>query len=596
MNKQEENKRNDFTTFKRLMQQALPFKKLFISALLAGVLLAIVAPIRPFLIQKIIDDYIIHYNKIGLRNLSLLLIVILFTESLLRYLFNFATAWLGQSVIKDIRVKVFKHIQSLKPQFFDKTPIGTATTRTISDVEAINNTFSQGIIAIITDVLTLIFVIVFMLVINWKIALISLSTFPLLIIATYIFKEKVRAAFHIVREKVSQMNAFLQERITGMRIIQLFNVEKKEYQKFEKINKAHRNANLRSVWYYSIFFPVVEIILALAIGLMVWFGANEVLNEKATLGIFTSFLLYLNMAFRPLRMLADKFNTLQMGIVASERVFKILDLDEMISNNGTIKNIEIDGDLRFQHVWFAYNEENYVLKDISFEINKGETIAFVGATGSGKTSIINLLNRFYNINKGEIFLDNKHIEDYDLTFLRSRISVVLQDVFLFSGSIAENISINNNSISEEKIIEAAKIIGADLFIESLPGSYDYNVMERGATLSVGQRQLISFIRALVYDPDILILDEATSSVDTESEQLIQHAIDKLINGRTAIIIAHRLSTIKKADKIIVLDKGEIKEIGNHQSLLKIQGGYYRTLYEMQFKEEKNALDDKLSDN
>lgn len=571
------------STFKRLMMQALPYKKLFLGALLIGILLAVLTPLRPLLIKITIDRYIINYDRHGLMIMLFLMLGTLVLETFFRYIFSYSTSILGQSIIKDLRLKVFKHLQSLKLQYFDKTPIGTTVTRTISDVEAINNTFSEGIVAIISDIMTLIAVVVFMFLISWKVTLICLTTFPLLIFATYIFKEKIKVAFQLVREKISQMNSFLQEHITGMRIIQIFNAEQREMDKFEKINNDHKIANLKSVMYYSVFFPVVEIILAIALGLMLWSAANEIMRENLEVGSITAYLLWLNMAFRPLRMLADKFNTLQMGIVASERVFKVLDTQDHIQDSGTIKDIEIEGNVAFKEVWFAYNAEDYVLKNISFEAKPGETIALVGATGSGKTSTINILNRFYEINRGHILVDDIDIKDFDLDFLRSKIGVVLQDVFLFSGTVFDNITLNNPNISLEDVQDAAKLVGAHQFIMSLPGNYYYTVKERGATLSVGQRQLIAFIRALVYDPSILILDEATSSVDTESELLIQRAIEKLVEGRTSIIIAHRLSTIKHADKIIVLDKGEVKETGNHKTLLKIENGFYKHLHDMQFQ-------------
>lgn len=573
----------DYQTLKRLLKQAAPHKKLFWGSLAMGILVSAITPIRPMLMQKMIDDYIIHFDFVGLKNMTILLIVLLIVETFLRYALAYVTSWLGQSVIKDIRMQIFRHIQNLKMRFFDKTPVGTSTTRVINDVEAINSTFSEGIISIITDVLTLIFVIGAMLWLNWKIALISLSTFPLLLIATYIFKEKVKYSFRIIREKVSQMNAFVQERITGMRIIQVFNAEERERQKFEKINYEHLDANLKSVWYYSVFFPVVEIILALAIAFMVWSASTEAIKEQASIGIFTSFLLLLNMAFRPLRMLADKFNTLQMGVVSSERVFRILDLKDTTESYGTIKPDRLKGEIEFEDVWFAYNEDDYVLKGISFNVKPGEMLAIIGSTGSGKTTITNLLNKSYEINKGKIKIDGVSIDEYDLFALRDRIAIVLQDVFLFSGTVYENITLHNEKITLEKVIEAAKDVGAHDFIMKLPGGYDYEVMERGATLSVGQRQLIAFIRALVYDPDILILDEATSSVDRESEILIQQATEKLVSGRTSLVIAHRLSTIQKADKILVMENGEIKEMGSHESLIADEEGHYKKLYELQFK-------------
>lgn len=573
----------DYQTLKRLLKQAAPHKKLFWGSLAMGILVSAITPIRPMLMQKMIDDYIIRFDFVGLKNMTILLIVLLIVETFLRYALAYVTSWLGQSVIKDIRMQIFRHIQNLKMRFFDKTPVGTSTTRVINDVEAINSTFSEGIISIITDVLTLIFVIGAMLWLNWKIALISLSTFPLLLIATYIFKEKVKYSFRIIREKVSQMNAFVQERITGMRIIQVFNAEERERQKFEKINYEHLDANLKSVWYYSVFFPVVEIILALAIAFMVWSASTEAIKEQASIGIFTSFLLLLNMAFRPLRMLADKFNTLQMGVVSSERVFRILDLKDTTESYGSIKPDRLKGEIEFEDVWFAYNEDDYVLKGISFNVKPGEMLAIIGSTGSGKTTITNLLNKSYEINKGKIKIDGVSIDEYDLFALRDRIAIVLQDVFLFSGTVYENITLHNEKITLEKVIEAAKDVGAHDFIMKLPGGYDYEVMERGATLSVGQRQLIAFIRALVYDPDILILDEATSSVDRESEILIQQATEKLVSGRTSLVIAHRLSTIQKADKILVMENGEIKEMGSHESLIADEEGHYKKLYELQFK-------------
>jgi ATP-binding cassette subfamily B protein len=420
--------------------------------------------------------------------------------------------------------------------------------------------------------------------INLKLALVCLVTFPFIIWATYIFKEAVKESFDEVREKVGQMNAFVQEHITGMRIIQIFNAQQRELNRFEAINKDHRDANLRSVWYFSIFFPVVEVILSVAIAIMLWYGAKLVMKpgSEVEVGIFISFYQYLNLAFRPLRMLADKFNTLQMGVVASERVFRILDTDEFIEDKGTYIPQKVKGDIRFENVWFAYNDEDWVLKGLSFDVKAGETLAIVGATGSGKTSTINILNRFYEIQKGEIYLDDISVKNYQLDALRSSIGTVLQDVFLFSGTVMENITLKNPEITRTQVIEASILVGAHDFIMELPGNYDYNVMERGATLSVGQRQLISFIRALVYDPSVLILDEATSSVDTESEQLIQQAIDKLVAGRTSIVIAHRLSTIQKADKIMVLDRGNLVEIGSHETLMKKEVGYYRKLNEMQF--------------
>ena len=588
MTSNKQKKDTDWNTLKRILKLALPFKSLFYLSFALGILVSIVTPLRPYLIQITVDKNIIQQNGKGLEFMAFILLLSLIVEFLVKYLFGLYSTKLGQTIMLDLRTKLFNHVQTMRLQFFDKTPVGIITTRTINDIEAINNIFSEGIINIVADVLTLIIVIGFMLFINWKLALVCLTTFPIIIYATYVFKEKVRLSFNDVREKVAQLNAFVQEHISGMRIVQIFNAQEKEYKKFEKLNHEHFVANDKSVLYYSVFFPTVEVILALAISLLVWYGATQVMNNVATVGIFTSFILYLNMAFRPLRMLADKFNTLQMGIIASERVFKLIDTKDKIEDNGKLAPKKINGNIEFKHVWFAYNHDNFVLKDISFQVEAGKTLAIVGATGSGKSSTINILNRFYEINKGEILIDNINAKDYSLTALRSYIGTVLQDVFLFSGSIYENISLKNPNITKVQVIEASKLVGAHNFIMELPNNYDYNVMERGATLSVGQRQLIAFIRVLVYDPQILILDEATSSVDTESEILIQNAIQKLVSGRTSIVIAHRLSTVQNADKIMVLDKGEIKEIGTHNELIQLENGYYKRLHEMQFQSAEFA--------
>ena len=581
-------KGNDWQTLKRVIKLAMPFKNLFFLSLGLGILVSFVTPLRPYIIQLTVDNNIIKQNGKGLEVMGLILLLSLILEFLVKYLFGLHSTKLGQTIMLDLRTKLFNHVQTMRLKFFDKTPVGIITTRTINDIEAINNIFSEGLITIVADVLTLVFVITFMVYINWKLALVCLTTFPIVLIATYIFKEKVRVSFNDVRDKVAQLNSFVQEHISGMRIVQIFNAQEREFQKFDQLNHEHYVANDKSVLYYSIFFPVVEVILALAISLLIWYGANQVMNGFATVGIFTSFILYLNLAFRPLRMLADKFNTLQMGIIASERVFKLLDTNDKIEDNGKWAPTAIKGDIEFQHIWFAYNNEEFVLKDISFKVNAGETLAIVGATGSGKSSTINILNRFYEINKGVILLDGVDTKEYKLNNLRSYIGTVLQDVFLFSGSVMDNITLKNPAITEAQVVEASKLVGAHDFIMELPNGYQHNVMERGSTLSVGQRQLISFIRALVYNPQILILDEATSSVDTESENLIQHAIETLVKGRTSIVIAHRLSTIQNADKIMVLEQGEIKEIGTHDELLKKEDGYYKRLYEMQFQTERVA--------
>ncbi len=574
----------DYQLFSRVIALAKPYKGIFATAGILAVVLAPLSTLRPYLIKVMVDDYIFNYDIEGMTRIAVLIGILLLLNVILQYAFIYSTSWLGQSVIKDLRVSVFNHITSLKLKYFDKTPIGTSTTRTINDIETINTVFSQGVITILADLLTLFAVLAIMFYTSWKLTLVCLVTMPFLIIATYIFKEKVKASYQVVRTQISKMNAYLQERITGMRIVQIFNQEQSEMEKFKVINQAYTQANLNAILYYAVFFPVVEIISAAALGLMVWYGAKGVIGGDVTLGALIAFPIFLSMLFRPMRMLADKFNTLQMGLVAADRVFGVLDNDQQIENKGTIQPTNLKGNLAFEKVDFAYIAEEYVLKNLSFSVNAGETLAIVGSTGSGKTTIINILNRFYEINSGEILIDGVNIKDYELLALRQRTAVVLQDVFLFSGSVLENITLRDNSISREQVIEAAKMIGAHEFIMKLPDGYDYEVMERGATLSMGQRQLISFVRALVFDPDILILDEATSSIDPETESVIQHAIETLIEKRTSIIIAHRLSTIRHATNIMVLDKGQIKELGPHEELLKLEDGHYKELYDMQFVE------------
>ncbi|MBW8686574.1 ABC transporter ATP-binding protein [Chitinophaga rhizophila] len=573
----------DISLLRRIFTFAVPYRRSFYLSMFLTVLLAVISPMRPYLIQLTVDKYIAGQLMQMLIFITMVQVVLLLLETVMRFYFSYLTNWLGQSVVKDLRVAVYRKIVRLNLGFFDKTPIGTLTTRTINDIEAINDVFSEGLISIIADMLMIIAILAVMFVEDWRLTLISLSPFPILIIATYIFKESVNKSFHRVRNAVSSLNAFVQEHLTGVVIVQAFTGEKREYARFKQINKEHRTANIDAIFAYSVFFPVVEIILAISLGLMVWWGANKVLNYEVTQGVMIAFIMYLNMLFRPLRMLADKFNTLQMGMVASERVFRIMDSDDYIPDTGTKEAAAMQGAITFDHVYFAYKEDKYVLKDIDFSARPGETIAIVGHTGSGKTTIISILNRLYEIQKGRILIDGTDIRDFTLAALRSKIGVVLQDVFLFAGSVYENITLRNPAITRDEVEQAAKLIGLHDFIQQLPGGYDYQVMERGSTLSLGQRQLISFVRALLYDPSILILDEATSSVDTESEMLIQQAIDKLISDRTSIIIAHRLSTVSKASKIIVLDKGEIREMGTHEELLKL-GGFYHKLHSMQFKQ------------
>lgn len=590
----------DFGLLHRVLSFASPYKRKFYISIILAIVLAFFSPLRPYLIQLTINDYIktgvgaSEPGKLRIEELIIWITVIqiglLLVESALRFYFSFLTAWLGQTVVKDLRVTVYRKVLGLNLSQFDKTPIGTLTTRTINDIEAINDIFAEGLIPIIADLLSIICILGYMFAIDWRLTLISLAPFPILIIATWIFKESVNKSFIRVRNAVASLNAFVQEHITGMQIVQAFAAEQKEAGKFRAINKEHRNANINAIFAYSVFFPVVEIVLAVGTALMVWWGATHAFNmqnEQASdlIGTIVSFYLCLNLLFRPLRVIADKFNVLQMGMVASERVFKVLDNDDYIQNEGSFAPPAIRGKIEFDKVWFAYTENRFVLKDISFTAQPGETIAIVGHTGSGKTSIISLLNRLYHIQKGSIKIDDVPIEEFKLAALRKDIGVVLQDVFLFSGSVLDNITLRNPNISRERVIEAAKLIDVHDFIMQLPGNYDYNVMERGSTLSLGQRQLIAFIRALLYNPSILILDEATSSIDTESELLIQKAIDTLIKGRTSVVIAHRLSTIRKANKIIVLDKGEIKESGTHEELLEL-GGFYAGLHFGQFEKAK----------
>ena len=574
----------DFKLFKRVFEYIKPYNKTFYITFFLVVLLAILAPLRPYFIQLMIDEKVKAADVDGVLNITLLLIGIMVVEAIIQFYQTYLANWLGQTIIKDIRVQLFKHVLSFKLKYFDRNAIGTLVTRTVSDIETISNIFAQGIILIFGDILKLIAVVAFMFYTDWLLTLISLIPIPILIFATSIFKKVIKKAFQDVRTQVSRLNAFVQERVTGMKIIQIFNRERVESEKFESMNKKHRDAHITTVWAYSIFFPVVEMLSASSLGLLVWWGTKSVLQGYTTLGDLVAFILYIYMLYRPIRQLADRFNTLQLGMVSSERVFKVLDTVSTIEDQGDFKKDKLDGNIEFKNVSFAYVDEEYVLKDISFSAKQGETIAFVGATGSGKTSTINLLGRFYEFQSGKIEIDGVDIKEYNLENLRSKMAVVLQDVFLFSDTIHNNITLNSDHISEEEVIKASKKVGAHDFISKLPGAYHYNVKERGGMLSVGQRQLISFIRAYVHQPSILILDEATSSIDTESEILIQKATDILTEGRTSIVIAHRLSTIQKADKIIVLEAGKIIEQGTHQELL-AHDGHYKKLFELQFKEE-----------
>ena len=572
----------DLKILKRLLVFCRPYMKVFYILVILTLSLSVLQPIRPYITQIIIDDYVTVNDLIGLKKMILLLFFLLILNAIVMYFHTYLSGWLGQNIIKDIRIKLFSHIQKFRLRFFDKTPIGRIVTRNVSDIETIADIFGQGIAAIIGDILQLVGIVFLMFYINWKLTLISLAALPFLFLTTYIFKEKVKVSFNDVRNAVANLNSFVQEHIVGMNIVQIFGNEEKEYKKFKKINNTHLQSNLKAVLYYSIYFPVMELFTSIGLGLLIWFGSNQLFAGEVTLGVLIAFIMYLQLFFRPIRAIADRFNTLQMGVVSSKRIFDLLDRNENIKSNEKIKDIDIDGEVEFKNIWFAYNDDDYVLKDISFKIKKGESVGFVGSTGSGKTSIINLINRFYDFQKGSILVDNKNIEDYNILSLRDNLGLVSQDVFLFSDTILNNLTLYNDSISEEQVWSAVKKVGAESFINKLPNKLLFDVKERGVSLSVGQRQLISCIRIMLYAPKIILLDEATSSVDSESEVMIQRAVSEILKNRTSIVVAHRLSTIKEVDKIIVIDSGEIKEMGTHDNLLKLRG-YYKKLYEMQYK-------------
>ena len=572
----------DLKILKRLLVFCRPYMKVFYILIILTLSLSVLQPIRPYITQIIIDDYVTVNDLIGLKKMILLLFFLLILNAIVMYFHTYLSGWLGQNIIKDIRIKLFSHIQKFRLRFFDKTPIGRIVTRNVSDIETIADIFGQGIAAIIGDILQLVGIVFLMFYINWKLTLISLAALPFLFLTTYIFKEKVKVSFNDVRNAVANLNSFVQEHIVGMNIVQIFGNEEKEYKKFKKINNTHLQSNLKAVLYYSIYFPVMELFTSIGLGLLIWFGSNQLFAGEVTLGVLIAFIMYLQLFFRPIRAIADRFNTLQMGVVSSKRIFDLLDRNENIKSNEKIKDIDIDGEVEFKNIWFAYNDDDYVLKDISFKIKKGESVGFVGSTGSGKTSIINLINRFYDFQKGSILVDNKNIEDYNIISLRDNLGLVSQDVFLFSDTILNNLTLYNDSISEEQVWSAVKKVGAESFINKLPNKLFFDVKERGVSLSVGQRQLISCIRIMLYDPKIILLDEATSSVDSESEVMIQRAVSEILKNRTSIVVAHRLSTIKEVDKIIVIESGEIKEMGTHDKLLKLRG-YYKKLYEMQYR-------------
>ncbi len=572
----------DIKILSRLFIFCKPFITTFYLLIFLTLLLSVLGPIRPYLTQIIIDDYVVLNDLEGLKGMIFLLFFLLILNAIIMYFHTYLSGWLGQNIIKNIRVKLFSHMQSFKLKFFDKTPIGRVVTRNVSDIETIADIFGQGVAAIIGDILLLFGIVFLMFLLNWKLTLISLSTLPLLLLTTYVFKEKVKVSFNEVRDAVANLNSYVQEHIVGMKVVQIFGNEKKEYQKFIEVNDTHLKANLKAVLYYSIYFPVMELFTSIGLGLLIWYGSGELFSEQVSIGVLIAFIMYLQLFFRPIRSIADRFNTIQMGVVSSTRIFKLLDSYDTIKSNEKIITNDIFGSVEFKNVWFAYNDDDYVLKNINFKIEAGESIAFVGSTGSGKSSIINLLNRFYEFNKGKILIDDEDIRDYNISYLRENIGYVSQDVFLFSDTIANNITLFNDSISEDKIWDAIKSVGAENFINKLPGKIQYNVKERGASLSVGQRQLISCIRIMLYDPKIILLDEATSSVDTETEEMIQHAISKILYGRTSIVVAHRLSSIEHVYKFVVIEDGDIKEIGAHEKLM-LNGGYYKNLYDMQYK-------------
>jgi ATP-binding cassette subfamily B protein len=578
----------DSKLMKRLLSYIRPYKKYVIFAILLNTVVAALGPVRPYLTKLAIDDHIVSKNYSGLLNVTILLLVSLILQAAIQYFLTYYTQYLGQATIYDLRVQLFSHTQKLAAKFFDKTPIGRTVTRVTNDIESLSEMFSSGIVMVFSDIFIVLWILGFMFFLDWRLSLVTLSVMPFLIYGTFLFRRKVRDNYRDVRKHLARLNSYMQEHVSGVNVVQLFNKEKEELKNFSGINSDFRAVNIQSIFYYALFYPAVEFLSSIAIGLIVWYGGGEIVQHTLSIGVLIAFIQYTEMFFRPIRDLSEKYNIMQTAMASSERVFKLMDDDTFIYNPpDPVPISDLKGKIEFKNVYFAYNADDYVLKNVSFTINPGETIAIVGATGAGKTSIINIFTRFYDINKGEILLDGVNIREINKGELRKYISIVLQDVFLFTGTIKSNINLGNSAISDEKVAAAAKLVGADKFINELPMKYDEAVKERGSTLSVGQKQLISFARALAYDPHILILDEATSSIDTETEILIQEAIEKLLVNRTAIVIAHRLSTIQSADKIIVLHKGEIKEVGNHQELLSKRGIYYK-LYQLQYKNQEIA--------
>jgi ATP-binding cassette subfamily B protein len=574
---------SQWVLFKRILALAKFQRHWMIIAIILTIVQSVITAFQPYLYKTVIDEVIIPKQFQLLEKWALILLIWLIVQALLGFANSYLSESIAQSVILKLRQYIYDHLTRLKLSFYDKTPVGTAVTRSISDVQTITDLFSSGVITIAGDLIQIIVIMSCMFYMDVKLTLITLTVVPVLLFAANRFRKGIRDTFQDVRNQVAKLNAFLQERITGMQIVQLFNREKEEKRRFDQINQDHRDANIRSVYYYSIFFPIVEVLVAVSFALIVWYGSGSLVRGSIEFGELTAFIMFINLFFRPIRAIADRFNNIQMGIVAADRIFKLIDDVDNIEQTTEVAAPKFSGDVKFNHVWFAYQNEEWVLRDVSFHLPQGKTMAIVGATGSGKTTIASLVNQLYQQQKGDILLDDINIQSLNITSVRQQIALVLQDVFLFSGSVKDNIRLHNDDIDIEKMIDAARSIGAYEFIEKLPGGFDYNVMERGMTLSLGQRQLVSFIRALAFDPRIILLDEATSSIDTETEQLIQKAIDRLLENRTAIVIAHRLSTIAKADEILVLEKGEVKERGNHASLM-AAGGHYAHLYETQIAE------------
>jgi ATP-binding cassette, subfamily B, multidrug efflux pump len=575
----------DGRLMRRLLSYLKPYRKFVIAAIALNILFAAMGPLRPYLTKIAIDDHIMQGDYSGLMTLIGVLFGLLILQGVLQYTMSLVTEWIGQKTIFDLRMQIFEHLQRLSLRFFDKNPIGRLVTRSTNDVESLNEMFSAGVVSIFSDIFVILWILVFMFVMSWELSFVTLAVLPFLFYATWVFRRKAREAYRQVRKHLARLNAFLQEHISGTTVLQIFNREKAARERFERINSEYRDAYMRSIFYHAVFYPVVELISAVAIGLIIWYGGGSIVQGALTIGILISFIQYTEMFFHPIRDLAEKYNIMQTAMASSERIFKLLDDRSVIPDpESPVPFDTIEGAVEYRNVWFAYNDEEYVLRDVSFDVQPGETVALVGATGAGKTSIINLMTRFYDIQKGNIFVDGVDIRHVRTADLRKHIAIVLQDVFLFSGDIRNNITLGDDGIPEERIREVCEAVGADRFIDRLPGRFDEPVRERGATLSVGQKQLLSFARALAFDPKILILDEATSSVDTETELLIQQAIQRMLSGRTSIVIAHRLSTVQRADKIIVMHKGQIREIGKHHELLAQQGIYYR-LYQLQYQEQ-----------